>query len=309
MIKNQKAIEYLINSIDKMDDGTSSHWMKFLNDFKYVNGKFIGKWLPEGDGREKKTKIHDFLHFILQHPYRVKGMQFKNFKYLLKLTEKIHLDRDNKISMGTIRQTISLAFLDEKLNLKEMTNPIVNIGDGFGFMSCLLLKYINNSKMKVVLINLTKNLLIDAVSINKSLPEINIALINNQVDYKDSLADKSINCILIQADNARLISNDYVDLVINIHSMQEMNPNIVKMYFDIFRASKNSDTYFYCENRVEKKLPDGTISNFFQYPWSDHDEILVDRLCPWSQKYYSFMPPFYFSYDGPIQHRLVKLNK
>ncbi len=66
--------------------------------------------------------------------------------------------------------------------------------------------------------------------------------------------------------------------------------------------------YFYCCNREEKKLPDGTVISFKKYPWKEHDEVLIDDLCPWHQEYYAFKPPFYRRYDGPIRHRLVKLN-
>ena len=66
--------------------------------------------------------------------------------------------------------------------------------------------------------------------------------------------------------------------------MQEMNSNNILEYFDSIRKSKNLKTYFYCANRVEKVLPDGTTVNFFEYPWHSKDEILIDELCPWQQK-------------------------
>jgi hypothetical protein len=63
--------------------------------------------------------------------------------------------------------------------------------------------------------------------------------------------------------------------------------------------------YFYCCNRLEKTLPDGTITRFRNYPWKDDDKIIVDELCPWHQYYYSASFPFYHQYDGPVQHRLA----
>jgi hypothetical protein len=101
-----------------------------------------------------------------------------------------------------------------------------------------------------------------------------------------------------------------IDMVINIASMQEMDPPIVSSYFDNIRAlSRVRKLLFYCCNRQEKKLPDGTISRFADYPWGDDDQIIVDSLCPWHQNYYSIIPPFYRAYDGPHSHRLISTQR
>lgn len=65
---------------------------------------------------------------------------------------------------------------------------------------------------------------------------------------------------------------------------------------------------FYCCNREEKILPDGTIVRFKDYPWSPQDDVLDDAACPWHQQYYSARPPFIHPYDGPIRHRLAVLR-
>ena len=44
---------------------------------------------------------------------------------------------------------------------------------------------------------------------------------------------------------------------------------------------------------------------FEDYPWHLASEIQEDELCPWTQKYYNFQPPFYRNYLGPFRHRLV----
>ena len=79
--------------------------------------------------------------------------------------------------------------------------------------------------------------------------------------------------------------------------------------FDDMRNCKNGDLFFYCCSRIEKVMPDGTITRFRDYPWKESDEIIVDGLCPWHQYYYTPTPPFYHRYAGPVQHRLVKLNR
>jgi hypothetical protein len=49
---------------------------------------------------------------------------------------------------------------------------------------------------------------------------------------------------------------------------------------------------FYCCNREEKTLSDGTITRFKDYPWNSLDNIQIDDLCPWHQQYYIFIPLF-----------------
>ena len=114
--------------------------------------------------------------------------------------------------------------------------------------------------------------------------------------------------IAIQAEDHELLRLCPVGLTLNIASMQEMNPPIIKAYFDDMRAiASNQQLIFYCCNREEKILPDGTVTKFNEYPWRANDQILIDELCPWHQRYYSFIPPFYRPFDGSIRHRLVTL--
>ncbi len=67
-------------------------------------------------------------------------------------------------------------------------------------------------------------------------------------------------------------------------------------FFDNNKAlSRVRKLLFYCCNHQEKKLPDGNISRFADYPWGD-DQLIVDSLFPWHQNYYSIIPPFYRAY-------------
>lgn len=73
-----------------------------------------------------------------------------------------------------------------------------------------------------------------------------------------------------------------MDLALNVASFQEMNPPVIGEYFDDLRAAAaGRGLVFYCCNREEKRLPDGTVSRFAEYPWSGSDKILLDELCPW----------------------------
>ena len=70
------------------------------------------------------------------------------------------------------------------------------------------------------------------------------------------------------ASDHQLLQKCPIDVFINIASMQEMDPPVVKAYFDDMRAvAVNRQLLFYCCNRQEKQLPDGTVSRFADYPW------------------------------------------
>lgn len=119
---------------------------------------------------------------------------------------------------------------------------------------------------------------------------------------------KNNNTIFLEAERFELLQNLPISLFINVASMQEMNPEIINNYFKYMRTSKNSPCYFYCCNRLEKELPDGTLSEFMNYPWENSDDILIDELCPWYQKYPNWRPPFWRPFDGPHMHRLVNFK-
>jgi hypothetical protein len=309
MIFGDDVFAVLKNESEFSEKSISSHWIKYLKDFKYENNEFSGNGLPEGRGG-RRSWLSSCVEYIFQTPIRRQGMQFLEFKTILKSANRVHKARDTSLKLGTLRQVLSLAFLQQHHVFEQLVDPILVIGDGFGIMTSLLLSYLAKFKIKVVTVNLTQNLWIDAVFIKKSIPSANICLVKNAEAYNKALKDSEVNVICIQADNSQLISNATIGLAINIASMQEMNPSVITEYFDFIRATPNQKTYFYCVNRIEKTLPDGIVSKFSNYPWHQDDQIIVDELCPWHQYYYNFgRPPFYFQYDGAHQHKLLIMHK
>jgi hypothetical protein len=113
--------------------------------------------------------------------------------------------------------------------------------------------------------------------------------------------------IFLEAEKYEMLTGMPIDLFINISSMQEMNYNVINKYFDLMRSSTSESVYFYCCNRVEKILPDGSVVRFAEYSWNNCN-IIFDELCPWYQKYPISIPPFWRPFDGPIQHRLVQFK-
>ena len=77
-------------------------------------------------------------------------------------------------------------------------------------------------------------------------------------------------------------------------------------YFKFMRTS-TGDPYFYCANREEKILPDGSAIRFRDYHWGGTD-VIIDGPCPWYQKYPIWRPTFWYPFDGTIMHRLVNFS-
>ena len=179
------------------------------------------------------------------------------------------------------------------------------IGDGYGYMTSLL-KLVSPA-LKVICVNLGRTLLFDTYYIQKVLADEQVGLIISEENKREIFAQNSI--LFMEAERYELLKGIPIDLFINIASMQEMDNLVIQNYFRYMRTSSSATKYFYCCNRVEKKLPDGEVTRFAEYPWGNNDHlILLDELCPWYQKYPYSTPPFWRPLDGPVQHRLVELR-
>jgi hypothetical protein len=232
----------------------------------------------------------------------------------LALTKK----QGREYDLDVLRQVLTLSFLHAHAPEKfKAGSTCCVIGDGFASLSSLLL--MSDYAGRIVLLNLSKILLVDLWYLKLWMGDENF---NSSVDLvvdEEGLARAMAKpqhranglrqIIAVKATEHHLIKTCPIDAVVNIVSMQEMDPPVVKAYFDDMRAiALKRDLLFYCCNRDEKILPDGTASRFADYPWLSGDKIFVDEPCPWTQFYYSTRPPFYRPYDGTIRHRLVTLQ-
>lgn len=144
----------------------------------------------------------------------------------------------------------------------------------------------------------------------------NVGLVTNEDELRCALekpvgpSDRIGHVIAVREMDSASIQKSPIDLAINITPMQEMDPSVISEYFmDLRETSSKRPLHFYYCNRESKSLQNGTITRFIEYPWSVDDQIIVDGFCPQQQQYYSFNPPFFRSYDGPIQHRLAIMAK
>lgn len=275
---------------------TSSHWQT-------IGGSMVSKtpdgWKARGYGfggapeRTLSTAIKNAPRILLsQSLFRRYAIPQELQRSCFRLARRlgVWLDYDfvrQALSLKKILDTLPTVSNDTGLFASRGIRRVCVIGDGYGFCSSLL-KEIDPS-LSIVTINLGRILFFDVLSVSQAHP-------SSHADF-----------LFVDAEHSSLIEGMPIDLFINIASMQEMNPSTVSEYFHLMRTSSTPKTFFYCCNRLEKTLPDGTVVKFSKYPW-EQSVTFFDEPCPWYQKYPVSTPPFWRHFDGPIQHRLAQLK-
>jgi hypothetical protein len=185
------------------------------------------------------------------------------------------------------------------------------IGDGYGAFALLAKAFLPDASF--ILVDLGKTLTMQAFGLEKAFPEEGHTLVEGEGDLQK---DGFVYCRAEQADFLRAAT---VDTAVNIASMQEMDPGVVANYFSILRECLTGNAFFYCCNRMEKQMPDGTWSRFNDYPWDEEDAVLVDEPCPWHRYFLTPDPkgrvrifghrlPRKVTYDGVHWHRLARMS-
>jgi hypothetical protein len=276
----------------------SSHWGKYgsltnvIKKEKYyiLSGVGFGNFIPSNSLKALKHLFPNVRSKFLLNKFQVDSkIKLAGFDVARKSGRAIDFD--------CVKQILSMDLLC-KHNILNRVKTAVVIGDGYGYMTALLRTLLPEAT--IICVNLGRILFFDVYYLGKILPNENCCL--------NSTQDNHSRLIFWEAENYQALDSLSVDLFINIASMQEMNTSVIGNYFKIMRSGKG-ERYFYCCNRLEKTLPDGSVIRFDAYPWDRNDEVFLDELCPWYQKFPILQPPFWKSFDGPIQHRFVKLCK
>ena len=306
-LRGAAVLDALGAAIDQTDDATSSYWRQMHADFAYADGTLLS---AKGFGTRTPRAVGLLgpLHWWLQRPFRADGENFPAFAKFLAAGKTVARRHGRAFDYDALRQVLTVSLIDAVVPQALSGDGVVAvIGDGFAMLSSLFL--LANDRTRVVLVNLTKTLLVDLIYFSKAFPDTGLALARDSDEMSVALADPEVRLIAVQADNCDLLRTAPVTLAANLASMQEMNPSVIARYFGALRATPSPETLFYCCNRVEKTLPDGTVVRFADYPWHDDDRVLLDGPCPWHRCYYSIHPPFYREFDGPVRHRLAVLTK
>ena len=287
--------EYYLNY--KFSTVTSSHWRRFGESQKMIKCSSGYKLKGEGFGNFIDNKWYKKL-FSLPTFLFIKIMLRHSNKETIKAAKKISQLMDATFSYDVARIVLTVDILVK--NIGDLSGKkIAIIGDGYGSLGSVL-KLIYPS-CQILYINLGRTLAFDAYYTGLCFPSLTHQLLT-EVNF-----DKLSDFYYLPAEKLSSV-NINADLFISIASMQEMDLQTINQYFDLI-YSQNEDTLFYCCNRIEKMLPDGSTTRFDDYGWRLKDDVLVNELCPWYQTFPQNRPPFIARFDGPIVHRLIKVNK
>ncbi|MEW6690827.1 MAG: putative sugar O-methyltransferase [Pseudomonadota bacterium] len=307
IIYGSQAMEFLAATADADERSASSHWREMHRGFRYRDGRFEGL-RGFGGYRPRPGVLRRAAHRVLQRPFRALGHRLSRFEDADRAAAQITERQERLYDLDALRQALTAALLLERIPGRLAPGAVVAvIGDGFGMLSALLLSLAPG--VRVVAINLAMTLLVDLAFLLRGLPELKLALATDAAGVDAALGDGKLRLVALRAEDAELLGRCPIDLAANVVSMQEMDPPVIAQYFDALRAVGSTPVAFYCCNRLEKALPDGTVVRFREYPWSARDDVLLDEPCPWSEEFYTWWPPFYRPYDGPIWHRLALLAK
>ena len=217
-------------------------------------------------------------------------------------------------TLDVFRQVCTLEVLQRHLtdDMRQKRIHILMIGDAFGILSALFKAVFPNST--IVMIDIGKTLLFQAVHCQKAYPKSVHELADSVVDLD------ATDFVYCPAEDLKTLERFNFDAAVNVASMQEMTQPVLTAYFDFFRKTMQPDNLFYCCNRLSKTLPDGEVSEFYNYPWANDDRHLLDDGCPWSSYYFApgvsensarvlgVKVPLIHHYDGNVMHRLSKLS-
>lgn len=308
---------------DSTDSNTSSHWKDYSSRFRveFIDGKPVSlEGCGFGDMQERSVP-NKWLARICNFSYFIRDPGRDQKKELLRTGKSLAKEMDAYFSFDCFRQVYSLALiLKQTEELKVGKNPrILIIGDGFGYLSCLIKKTVPGAR--IILIDLGKTLLFQyyyATKIFTGASFIGIESSNEKLTASDVNENDFIFC---PADSFGALEGIEIDATINIHSMQEMTYESISGYFSLIRKINSPNSFFYCCNRERKELVGGEVIEFDKYPWNAEDKILLDGYCPWCSYFLStartkrgakilgVRVPFINYFDGPVRHRIAVLKR
>ena len=291
---------FMLRDLD--DEVISSHWKKYGDETFISFDREFSHVDLRAEGFDDFQEINT-LNIIKNIPinfYLKKKLYPRLSKRLIDAVENVVRVQGRVMSYNCVKQALCLNAV-EKYGLDFEGKRVAIIGDGNGYLGMLLKTLYPN--VKIIQINLAKVLMFDLIftSLLSNLNKVSVVL--NSKDYRNT-ADFNF----IPAEKVSAIHLSDVDFFFNIASMQEMDLHVINSYFKLIRSQNLKKTYFYCCNRVSKKLPDGTVVTFDDFPWLENDKVVFDEVCDWYSEFPISRPPFVKEFDGQHKHRLIEVQ-
>jgi hypothetical protein len=292
----------------------SSHWKifhKMINPPASFDGE-VEALLGVGFGDiQNKSRIQQLFDWMTIASYLLWLKNRLELIKLLRIAIPLAHRMGFRFSYDCFRQVCSLYLIMTKIKKKKGVK-IINIGDGYGFLSALIKEVLPDSL--ICMVDLGKTLLFQAYYCEKAHPGC-----PHKIVLDSLLNGQEAGFCYCPAEFLSSLNGMTFDIAINIASMQEMNTTSVNQYFDFMRKHLSSENLFYCCNREEKVMPGGEISSFYLYPWIEGDTHLIDEYCLWHRyffglgttkngpKIFNWRIPFVNYFDGLHRHRLTVL--
>ena len=307
---------YEVDNTDERNSFISSHWEQegeLLSAIRTGSGEVMPESISYWGCRWSSLRargldvIHRYSHFLgLTNKARVHQLT----GVARKLCRRMGLDMTHTV----FRQLCTVELVERHLSIaaQEERLRFLVIGDGAGVLSGLLKEVFADSS--ITLVDIGKTLLYQAYHLQRAFPNQRHSLVGDGIEAVDS------DLIYCSTEDLEKLEDFDFDVCLNVASMQEMNHQTIKRYFDFMRSHLINNKLFYCCNRESKILVGGEISEFYSYPWDLDDEILVDSECPWHRyavglngpgngpKLIGIPIPFLKFYDGRILHRLAVMS-
>jgi len=196
------------------------------------------------------------------------GRSILDFKKYRDMKKNWHSSSTHILDPASIKSYFYLQVIENKI--ETLTNAFVcEIGSGTGNMASL---FYHHFKSKLFLIDLPKTFFFSFAHLSESCPTARIALPHEVA--RQNFAPENYDIIMLTPQQTSQIQNKSMDLITNIHSMQEMKDEIISSYFNLIDTIIKPKGYFFCANSAEKVM-DGKAVRFLEYPWRANSQTIM----------------------------------
>jgi hypothetical protein len=300
----EKIKSEIVNLNNAENQIASSYWLRHLEGYNSedpLNRVKDGKTNFPGLASYSKVPIPRILFEFVVRVVKPRSLKLDRRSPALKAAREMVKAQKRHFDFDVMKHVFVFEIFRKFINPKSLN--VCVIGDGLGNFVVPALQ-LQREFNKVISINLPEVLLADLSMIEDfGFSESQVCVVGNSTELQSAMCDPEVRLLLVSAQYLELLNDAHIDIFVNIASMQEMNLDIIDKYFSIIKSAK---AYFYCLNRAEKKLPDGTVTRFEDYPWGENSSYLLrPEVCPFYIYALKLSPPFRIKFPL-MMHALVK---
>jgi len=264
-----------------------------------------------GTTRYRRKALANAANALERISYRSVTAKLTNYRKVWSEAKRLANDISFDPTYAVWNQAMALATLMDHYQEHDLTpKTFALIGDGHAFLGALIKRHFPDST--IYQIDLPKILIFQART-HELAESGTLVSLSNPEHWNDEG-----EIFFVAPQHTELIPEN-IDCAVNISSMGEMYETSIAAYFTFLRRRSSPTSRFYCVNRIEKGLPDGETTRFYDYPWRAEDNIFIDEPCPYythvisartsgnGPRVLGIRVPFINYFGGVMNHRLVHL--